>query len=246
VESNGGHHADGSSHGDLFLWNTSDAGMFSGSLSDQDAATLHKIAVVSVLGDKLHLDTTGLTAFANSSTDVAVPQWRIDSTITEHVINLVSQDQRFVCEALKLPADVSVNEEFLGVKGLSSKGRQLLVNQGQSQGADAVLVITPQTNANDRLQTSGYGLRRGRLFGKEYVGILEGIGIVLVRVAGNQVLAQQSQGQIIQTKMAWPVKTTWDEVPPEEQSQIEHAIKGALLRSIDETLPAMKLAQPAH
>jgi len=229
-----------------FLWNTSDAGMFSGSLSDQDAATLHKIAVVSVLGDKLHLDTTGLTVFSNSSSDVVVPQWRIDSTIAEHVINLVSQDQRFVCEALKLPADVSVSEEFLGIKGLSSKGRQLLVNQGLSRGADAVLVITPQTNASDRLQTSGYGLRHGRLFGKEYVGILEGIGIVLVRVAGNQVLAQRSQGQIIQTKMAWPVKTTWDEVPPEEQLQIEHAIEGALLRSIDETLPAMKLAQPAH
>ncbi len=229
-----------------FLWNTSDAGMFSGSLSDQDAATLHKLAVVSVLGEKLHLDTTGLTVFAHGSTDVAVPQWRIDSIITDHVINRVSQDQRFVCEALKLPADVSVTEELLGFKGLSSKGRQLLVNQGQSQGADAVLVITPQTNANDRLQTSGYGLRRGRLFGKEYVGILEGIGIVLVRVAGNRVLAQQSQGQIIQTKMAWHVKTTWDEVQPEEQSQIEHAITGALLRSIDETLPAMKLAQPAH
>jgi hypothetical protein len=229
-----------------FLWNTSDAGMFSGSLSDQDAAPLHKIVVVSVLGDKLHLDTTGLTVFADSSTEAAVPQWRIDSTITEHVINLVSQDQRFVCEALKLPADVSVTEEFLGDKGLSSKGRQLLVNQGQSQGADAVLVITPQTNANDRLRTSGYGLRRGRLFGKEYVGILEGIGIVLVRVSGNQVLAQQSQGRIIQTKMSWPVKTTWDEVPPDEQSQIEHAIKGALLRSINETLPAMKLAQPVH
>jgi hypothetical protein len=229
-----------------FLWNTSNAGVFSGSLSELDAATLHKIAVVSVLGDKLHLDTTGLTVFANSSTDVAVPQWRIDSTIAEHVINRVSQDPRFVWEALELPADVRVSEEFLGFTGLSSMGRRLVVNQGQSQGADAVLVITPQTNASDRLRTSGYGLRHGRLFGKEYVGILEGIGIVLVRVAGNQVLAQRSQGQIIQTKMAWPVKTTWEEVPPEEQSQIEHAIEGALLRSIDEMLPAMKLARPAH
>src|SRR4051812_28441172 len=97
-----------------FLWNTSAAGMFSGSLSAQEAATLHKIAVVSVLGDKLHLDTTGLTVFANTSSDVAVPQWGIDSTITEHVVNLVSQDQRFACEVLKLPADVSVDEEFLG------------------------------------------------------------------------------------------------------------------------------------
>jgi hypothetical protein len=211
-----------------FLWNTSDAGMFGGSLSDQDAATLHKIAVVSVLGDKLHLDTTGLTVFANNSTDVAVPQWRIDSSITEHVVNVVGRDQRFVCEALKLPADISVNEEFLGLNGLSSKGRQLIVNQGQSQGADAVLVIRPQTNANDRLQTSGYGLRHGRLFGKEYVGMLEGIGLVLVGVAGNQVLAQQSRGQIVQTRKAWPVKTTWDEVPPEQQSQIEHDIKEAL------------------
>lgn len=229
-----------------FLWNSSAAGIFSGSLSDKDAATLHKIAVVSVLGERLHLDATGLTAFANSSTDVAVPQWHIDATIAEYVINRVSQDRRFVCEALKFPADVSVSEEFLGITSLSSKARQLLVNQAQAQGADAVLIITPMTNARDRLQTSGYGLRHGHLFGKDYVGILEGIGIVLVRVAGDQVLAQQSQGQIVQTTMAWPVKTTWDEVPPEQQSQVEQSVKETLLRSIDETLPAMKLAQPAH
>jgi len=229
-----------------FLWDTSDAGMFSGSLSDSDAATLHKIAVVSVLGDELHLESTGLTAFANGSTDVAVPQWHVDSTLTEHVINLVGQDQRFVCEALKLPADVSVTEEFLGFKGLSGKGRQVLVNQGQSQGADAVLVITPQTNVNDRLQTSGYGLRHGRLFGKEYVGLSDGIGVVLVRVAGDQILVQHSQVQIIQTKTAWPVKTTWTDVSAGEQSQIEHEIKEVLLRSIDQALLTMKVVQPAH
>jgi hypothetical protein len=69
----------------LVVGGTSVTGIFSGSLSDKDAAEVHKIRVISLFGDTLHLGTVGLTVFGNKNSGVPVPEWGVDAAVTEHV-----------------------------------------------------------------------------------------------------------------------------------------------------------------
>src|SRR2546429_207276 len=82
----------------LMLLGTSVAGLFSGSLSDRDAGSVHKIAVLSLLGNTLYLDTIGLTVFGNNSLHVEVPQWKMDAAVIEHVVQLLQGERRFSAE----------------------------------------------------------------------------------------------------------------------------------------------------
>jgi hypothetical protein len=62
------------------------AGLFSTSLSAEDAHQVKRLAVASTLGDTVHGRLVGLTAFQNKSFDASIPGWNLDATVTKDLV----------------------------------------------------------------------------------------------------------------------------------------------------------------
>ena len=225
----------------LVLSGTSVAGLFSGSLSDRDAGSVHKIAVLSLLGNTLYLDTVGLTVFGNNSLHVEVPQWKMDAAVMEHVVQLLQGERRFSAEELTLASDQVGWKEFGGFVGPSAAGRRSIVDQAHKQGADTVLLVVRETNPHDGTIPPGFGLHNRHLLGKDHVDLLASFAVVLIRVDGDKVLAQQHPDPLTPGPASWPIKASWDQLPSDEQSALENSLKQAVFSRVDGVLASMKL-----
>jgi hypothetical protein len=225
----------------LSLSADSTAGIFSGSLSDKDAASIHKIAVFSLLGDTLHLDTIGLTVFGNQPREVPVPQWRMDAVVTEYAIRLLQLDNRFTSQALQLEPEAIEWKGSGMYLGPSTASRRLIVERARAQAADAVLLIEREINAHDQTVGPGFGLYNRHLLGKDHVSLMGSLAVVLIRVDGARVLAQQHPDPLTPSSMSWPMKTTWEALAPDEQRALEDSLKEAVLARIRHAVTSMKI-----
>ncbi|HLW25954.1 MAG TPA: hypothetical protein VKT22_16485 [Steroidobacteraceae bacterium] len=169
------------------------AGLFaSSSLSEKDAASIHKIAVISALGNTLHLDNIGLTVFQNKVAEVLVPEWKVDDHLSARVLDLLRADQRFSFEVLNLPPGTQLMNLDGPRTALRPVGRRQLIDQGRLQSVDAVLLIEVSGNPNGPTISPGFGLYNQRALGYEQVLICTAIALALFRVDGNKLLALQS------------------------------------------------------
>ena len=192
----------------LAISSSASAGLFSpDNLSDKDAASIHKIAVISALGDTLHLDYIGLTAFQNKIAEIPVPEWDTDGHVLAHALDSLKADHRFSFEELNLARGAQLVDLTGTRTALRPAGRRQLVEQGRMQGVDAVLLIEVSGNPNDPTISPGFGLYDRRALGMEHVPISTSIALVLFRVDGIKVLALHAPAPLTQAFIAWPIKT---------------------------------------
>jgi hypothetical protein len=229
----------------LMLTGTSSAGLFSGSLSAKDAAGVHKIAVISMLGDTLHFDTMALTAFGNKRYQASVPQWEMDAAVTEHTVQELKEHGHFSAEVLQLASAKVGWQEFAGLVGLSSDGRKAILRQAEAQGADTVLLIVRETNAHESSISAGFGLWNRHVLGKDHIYLMASFSLLLIRVDGDKVLAQQHPDPLIQSAMAGPMKASWSDYTPEGQAGLESALKQRIFTMLDGALTSLSLTTSA-
>jgi len=225
----------------LAISESASAGLFaSDTLSEKDADSIHKVAVISALGDTLHLNNIGLTVFQNKVAEVAVPEWEMDDRVLAHALDALRADQRFSFEALNLARGTQLINLNGPRTALRPAGRRQLIDQGRLQGADAVLLIEVTGNSNDPTISPGFGLYDRHALGIEHVSICTSIALVLFRVDGNKVLALQAPNPLTQVSLGWPIKTTWDDLEPPAKKMIQDAIVQAMYARVDSSLQAMK------
>jgi hypothetical protein len=218
----------------------SHAGMFSHHLSDKDAAGIHHIAVVSLVGDKLHIDKIGLTVFNNAAQEVPVPQWTMDSLITLNAVKEIQAGGRFAADRLHLEAgEVSVAEDGT----MSKADRRFLIERARAQGADTLLMVAATQNPNDRSLSPGYGLYDRRLFGHDGVFLLASVRLAVIRVDDDSVLAQSFPDPLVLTSHPWPKPSTWQEMSADQQADLEKTIKEHVIGQMSKAIVALRLSQ---
>ncbi len=230
----------------LLVSTSVDAAAYNIHLSDKDAVSIHKVAVVSLLGDTLHLDTIGLTVFGNSAVDVPIAEWGIDASVVSHTVERIGAAARYSAEPLNVPpSGIGWEKRFNGFEGISREGKRTMMELAQAQGADTVVAIVRETKSNNRLLRAGLGLVRHRLFGRERVNTVAACSVSIYRVPDLDILGQDHPDPFIvqPTSVAWPLTSTWDDVAPEDKKRIEESIRAFASKVVDGALQKLKLAE---
>jgi hypothetical protein len=216
------------------------AGMFGP--SEKDLSPLHRVGVVSLLGDSFHSVVVGTTIFQNTSNDFPVSQWNIDAFTREEAVRLLEEKGRFKGEPLQLDG---LDERTLYKKpddyAISTAGAEKLLAMARQQGLDGVLIIERYLWRDFSFYTPGFGVMKRTMFGKSggcvYASML--LNIYSVN-SGLSVVARP----VVPCKgldLIFEPRATLDAYSAEEQVALAAAVKAQIHKGLESTLSDMKL-----
>lgn len=231
----------------LLVSSLASAASSAASLSEPDAASVHRIAVVSSVGETFHGINIGITVFGNSAWDAPVPEWGVDAGVTDNILLVMKQRGRFPAEPLnlngfKLPWLSRRSQDI----DLPDDARQALLERARQQGADALLMV--MRNSLGTLHRPGFGLvRRNQpgLAAHPCVYVL--FGAVLFRVSDGKRISSQVERpcefEANRTKPQFVWKDAWEQYNATEHGALEAAVKHELDAQTDLMLEEMKLVK---
>jgi hypothetical protein len=151
------------------------AGLFSTALSDADAGTLKRIAIISLFGHRLQGQQIGLTVFGNRHFEADVPDWSLDAEVRKLLQEEAAASGR-VHGALEPWEDVPGGD------------RKSILAAAREKGFDAVLVAEPTDNPHDRLLPAGPTLLHRKLMGLDKVHVCNSMHVLIWRVADGKTI----------------------------------------------------------
>jgi hypothetical protein len=204
------------------------ASLFNPSLSAEDAHQIKRLAIVSVMGDTVHGNVVGLTAFQNKSFDAAVPGWNLDATVTKDLVE-------------HIVAGAKIGGEVVPLATSSTKESEIL-SEARTQGFDAVLVVLPEENVHDRTLGSGVTLLHRKLPGVDKVHpCIVGAVRVLRASDGKQIGAHVLDPcSYARNTLVW--HNTWDAFSDEEKKAALAALQENALERLKLALVSLKLS----
>jgi hypothetical protein len=131
------------------------AGLFSTSVSPEEAHQIKRLAVVSSMGDTVHGKSVGLMVFQNKSFDASILGWNLDAAMTKDLVERIVAGARIGGEVVSLSTSSTKESEILG--------------EARAQGFDAVLVVLPEENVHDRSLGSGVTLLHRKIPGVDKI-----------------------------------------------------------------------------
>jgi hypothetical protein len=224
---------------------TASAGLFSGP-SEKDLEGIHRVAVVTFLGDTFHGIQIGTTVFQNKYFDAPVPQWQMNDRANEEVVRTMALRGLFPAEALKI-GDLPVPSLYRKPKDMrvSGEGLQKLLDLAKQQGDEALLIVQ-QTDGGDNFpfHKPGFGLFRRGAFGMTTQCAYVSFFMELVRVDTGKSIVRRGQEPCYASPEKFEWKPSWDQYSAEEQAALEASVKDHLVGMVDLLLSNMKLLKP--
>jgi hypothetical protein len=215
----------------LLLTHPANAGLFSKSVSDADAKDLKRIGIASPLGNKLQGQQVGLTVFGNAHFDTDLPDWTLDAEVRKQLLEEISASGRLTATLepwLNAPAD----------------NWKSIVSVGRAQGFDAVLVVEPVQNENDRLLPPGPSLRHNKLMGLDRVHICNSTKVEMYRISDGKRIAFAMPNPCDYTKSLPPEQgwhANWAGYSDEEKRAVLEAILAFVHKQMYEVLTTLNL-----
>jgi hypothetical protein len=203
------------------------AGLFSTALADSDARGIRRLAVVSALGDTVHGRLVGLTAFQNKSFDGAAPDWGLDTTVAARLRDSILASGRVPGEVTPLVAPSSETKKIIAF--------------AKDQGFDAVLVLHPQEDPNDRSIGPGPTLSRRQILGHAKSQACNGMSVYIYHIADDKEIGHANAYSCPNGYAALPWHDNWLEFTDEERRVVLDALQIFIEQQIDAALVTLKL-----
>jgi hypothetical protein len=210
------------------------AELFAHEVKSSDMDSIHRVAVHVRLGNTFHANFVGTTVFNNKFFDVPVPQWGIDSYITDQIVEAMNVRGRFPAEKL----DVSrLNMGDLYHKRGAILGSRdveaTLLDQAKQQGADALMIVEMvEPGENFRFQGAGYGVFRKETFGLSMGCVYSSFNTVIFSVATSKRVAWGGEPPCQASPHKPEKQDSWDKYTPEQQAAFETTVKDELRQKI--------------
>ncbi|HEY4339838.1 MAG TPA: hypothetical protein VGM97_07825 [Steroidobacteraceae bacterium] len=227
----------------LLISGVASASEFDSSVSEKDAATIHRIAVVVSLGSTFRADfRRGVVGFGDRRFDVPVPQWDIDHLVAEHIVSMVNMGARFHADAL-IVDDLDWPKAQYVPDGTEISGvdKSKLLERAGQQGEDAILVVTPVYGVPATIALPGFGLLGDDVHGKRDVCVLAYIAVSAYRTSDGHTVGQQFSKPCATKTDKFEMKDAWSNYGPDEQSAVETAVKQGVTAQIDLLLGNLKV-----
>jgi hypothetical protein len=227
----------------LLISGSASASEFDSSVSEKDAATIHRIAVVVTLGSTFRADfRRGVVGFGDRSFDISVPQWDVDHLEAEHIVSMLNMGTRFHADAL-IVDDLGWPKAHYVPDGteISSIEKSKLLERAGQQGEDAILVVTPAYGVATKIALPGFGLLGDDVHGKRDVCVLAYIAVSVYRTSDGHSVGQQFSKPCSMKTDKFEMKDAWSNYSPDEQSTVETAVKQGVTAQIDLLLGNLKV-----
>jgi hypothetical protein len=197
-------------------------------LAPEDAAQIKRLAVVSVLGDKLRIAKTGLTAFQNKSFDVAVPDWGLDAHI-----------RTYMQERIVASARINGSVKSLVVP---KSDKTVILDLARQQGFDAVIGAMPEASPPPQGQFVQYSPTI-LFWGGMGPYACDGMAIYIWRVSDGKELAisqpMQCKFRAPLVGVAW--HGSWSEFAEDEKHKCVESVQGFVEEQIVLAFADLKL-----
>jgi hypothetical protein len=204
------------------------AGLFSTSVSPEDAHQIKRLAVVSTMGDTVHGKIVGLMVFQNKSFDASIPGWNLDATMTKDLVEHIVAAAKIGGEAVPLSTSSAKESEILG--------------EASTQGFDAVLVVAPQENVHDRSLGAGMTLLHRKLPGVDKVHPCTLVAVRVFRVSDGKQIGFAVPDPCIYARNTLVWHDTWDAFSDEEKKATLAALQKYSLERLRSALVSLKLS----
>jgi hypothetical protein len=204
------------------------AGLFTTALSDADAHQIKRLAVVSTLGDIVHGQVEGLTAFQNKSFTAPAPDWGLDAAVTK----LLQED---------IVASGRIDGEITPLEVPSPK-TSAIIAAAREQGFDAVLALQPQEDPHDRLVGPGPTLLHRKLPGFPAKTIAcNGMSVYMYRTVDRREIGHAIAFSCPNNYSTIVWHDSWGEFSEEEKHVALDALKAFVEQQADEALVTLKM-----
>lgn len=206
------------------------------SVSSDTLAKVHRVGVVSLMGDDFHGVTLGLTIFGNSSFLGEVPDWQVDHEANNRALADLSRNASFTAAAL----DVGNTS----IKALTADDGRAIYDLAATQGFDTLVVIEPGVSSNYPYLPPGIGVFSSSVplmtpRPMPYVGFT----VVVINVAERKEKAWEWGGAAPFSFEGGsvPMHESFGQFTSEEKSQLRERILTNLGRGIDYALEKLSL-----
>ena len=208
-----------------------------------------RVAVLSVMGDRLAVRHVGTTVFQNERRDVDVPQWQIDRSTENAAARLIGTGGRFKV----VTADTTDARRRAGkmATGFFSGpqlqgGPQSVAAFAKQAGADYVLVIAPNPIGDPFMGTNqsfaGYGIYQRGFMGTRNAGNFLTLRVVLHDGrSGDEVARTQDHASSRRADALW-MDSSKLVLSESNAAATKTAIEELIERSLKKTLAQLKLA----
>ena len=234
------------------------ADLFDKQLTDERAASIRRMAVISTLGATLHGRNVDVTVFGNQAFEADVPSWALDSLIEQQLLDGARSDSRLKDVGI-LTLDSAARALLYDGSGVNLRfHKPALLKAAADQGFDAVLVFAQGYNENEPFAEAPLTL----MARPEFWGALKGwkksstspykimpcataVFRVLSAATGKQIAFSRGGENcgIPEPSLTW--HKTWGEYTQDEQAATEAAFKAFLVRRAQAALSNMHFGVPA-
>ena len=204
------------------------AGLFSTSLSAEEAHQIKRLAVVSSMGDTVHGKSVGLMVFQNKSFDASILGWNFDAAMTKDLAGHIVAGEKIGGEVVPLVTASTKESE--------------IVSEARAQGFDAVLVVLPEENVHDRSIGSGVTLLHRKIPGVDKVHPCVVGAVRVFRVSdGKQIgVSVLEPCSYARNTLVW--HDTWDAFSDEEKKATLAALQEHSRERLRSALVSLKLS----
>jgi len=220
-------------------------------LGAEHRASIHKIGVVSLLGNSIHGSFTGTTIFGNRVFDEHAPEIRMDERAESIVIQEIRAGGLF--SAVALPQERAA--AFACNQAAHADWRTLLygahsndlneqaVRLTRAHQLDAVVFIVPQIESETPVPRNGWGIAGANCFGLTRFLAYVNSQVVLMDGKTGKVLAQTLNGDLpkADSLKGFPWKDGYSNYTVSEKEMIRNHLYSILETSLPRELQAMKL-----
>ncbi len=199
-------------------------------LAPTAAEPVKRLAIVSLLGNTLHLVSIGTVVFQNRGYDAPVPEWNVDDKVQQQFIGAIRETGHISAEISPLAA--------------STPSKVAILSAARDGRFDVVLAVLPETDPNDRPWPAGPSLRRRELFGHSGVNVCNGMVVRAWRVRdGFQInVSVPSPCGVPHTTLAW--HDQWSEYTEAENQSLQEQLQSVIQAQLDRVLVDLYLRQP--
>ncbi len=200
----------------------------------KERTSIHKVGVVSLLGDDARFYRAGPLMMPTKHEFMAVPQWGIDGYARKVVRQSLAKRYQYVplhydAEKVEDKMEVSKSERFQ-LSNVKAKLHQIVDGR-----VDAVVLIVPTTQ-DDLISGKseplvGYGMYRLTLMSQQIGAPYVGVKVMLLDAKTLKPISQHAESQYMSYYTAgW--NTDFKNMPKDQRQQLEGNIKDLLAREL--------------
>ena len=206
-------------------------------VNEEDLGKLHKVGVVSLLGDTFYGNSIGTTVFTNTYFTAPVPDWDIDGYAAARAVAILKEAGHSQAELVSHPN--------LRAEQLSANKAQLVWELAERQGFDTLIVLSPGVSENYPMFRPGYGFMERSFLGMSRRCVYAAYTVDAYNVAAHKHIAWEWGGEMpcrMGSEQQLTFRDKFEDYPEADKALMRKALEDRIAETLRYALGKLALA----